>query len=468
MLALLEWWNTWISGGLVPLALAGIGGYFLFVLRRIWLHPRALLGRMRQAGRRGENSPWRALSLALAGVLGVGNLVGVAGAILYGGPGAIFWMWISAALAMLLKYAEIVLALRHRRRTDRGWEGSAMYYIEDSFSSPLRSSSRLSHAAVRQSRRGKRLAGVFAVLLMIDAVCMGCMIQVRAVSSALEARLGVSPLTVGVGLSVVLLTVGLGERGRMARAAEHLVPWMSLGFCVLALVGIARCGARVPQVLAMIVHQGIAPDGDGIRGVVSGSGAFFMLRAIRYGTMRGLLSNEAGCGTSPMAHAGADTGDAVAQGGMGMLEVVLDTHLLCTMTALVILLAFPDGQFPSADPMMVTILAFERLLGRAAGYFLCAAVFCFGLATILCWSHYALQTGAYLFPTEKRRRAQRRDRILLLLYSAFALVGAIGAPEAVWQLSDFAIGGMTGINLFVLLRSRREIVQAGRADHRDR
>ena len=174
------------------------------------------------------------------------------------------------------------------------------------------------------------------------------------------------------------------------------------------------------------------------------------------------MSNEGGCGTSPMAHADAATRDAVAQGGMGMLEVFVDTHLLCSMTALVILLAFPDAVLPDEAPMMVTVLAFERLLGRGAGIFMCAAVFCFGVATVLCWSHYTLRTGAYLFPLREGRQARLRDGVLLLIYCAFLVVGSFGAPQVVWQLSDFAIGSMTLINLYVLWRCRGEILDRSR------
>ena len=192
-----------------------------------------------------------------------------------------------------------------------------------------------------------------------------------------------------------------------------------------------------------------------MRGIAGGVGAFLFSRGLRYGTMRGLLSNEAGCGTAPMAHADATTDDVVAQGGMGMLEVFVDTHLLCTMTALVILLAFEGEAMPQLSPMLLTLEAFERLLGEAAGAFLCAAVVCFGLATVLCWLHYWQRAGAYLFGVGGRLR----EGMLLLLYSAFAWVGAVFCPETVWQLADFAIGSMTLINLWVLWRCRREITQ---------
>ncbi len=445
----LEAWNVWVSGGAVPIALALVGGYFTLRLRHVWLHPVRLARRM--IGQRGQGgvSPLRAMSLSLAGVLGVGNLVGVASAILYGGAGAILWMWISAALAMMLKYAEVVLALRHRRRVGDRWEGCAMYYIEDSFS-----------RSGRTVRPGRWLGGIFAILLMIDAVCMGCMIQVNAISTAFGDRLGLSPIISGLFLAGIVLVVGMRGDDRVSSLAGGLVPLMSVGFCILTLLALIRGAACVPDVLREIVVQGTS-FGTG-RGVLGGVGAFFLSRALRYGTMRGLLSNEAGCGTSPMAHADSQTDDPVVQGGMGILEVFVDTHLLCSATALVILAAYHGEELPAFSPMTLTLSAFERLLGRGAGMFLTVAVLCFGLATVLCWAHYWQRTGAYLFPAGQRSRFERvRDALLLLIYSFFTLVGACAAPTAVWELSDFAIGLMTLLNLLILWRDRREIFAAG-------
>lgn len=441
----LESYNGVVSGVLVPLALVLAGGYFLVVLRGVWLHPIRLCRRMLVPTQQGGTSPLRAMSLSLAGVLGVGNLVGVAGAILYGGAGAIFWMWVSATLAMIVKYAEVVLALGHRRSHGSRLKGGAMYYMEDTF---------------RNRRVGRRWGCVFALLLLLDAVCMGGMIQVHAVSTAIGAQWRVSPLVIGLGVALGLWAVRLRGEEHVTRLAQRLVPWMTLGFCLLTLWGIGRHAEDIPCVVGDIVREGLHPaQGQGVRGFLGGVGAFWGSRALRFGTMRGLLSNEAGCGTSPMAHADANTTDAVAQGGMGMLEVFVDTHLLCTGTALIILLAYHGEGLPDTTPMLVTLQAFERLLGAGAGVFLCAAVCCFGLATILCWSHYLQRAGAYLLP----RHDRARSRLLGLLYCALIVVGACDASEVVWQLSDFAIGTMTLINLYFLWKNRREIckVSAG-------
>lgn len=445
LLAWLERYNARVSGGVVPLALILVGGYFFVCLRGVWMHPIRLVRRMLARTGAAGTSPLRAMSLSLAGVLGVGNLVGVAGAIQYGGAGAVFWMWISATVAMLLKYAEVVLALRHRRRVSDRVEGAAMYYIEDSFP--------------RRRRVGRWLGSAFALLLLLDAVCMGCVIQTNAVSAAFGARLGVKPLLCGFVIATTVLVVGLSGDGRIAALAQRMVPVMTLGFCLLGALGIASRWGSVLPVLHRVVKEGVSPDPlHTARGMLGGVGAVIFSRAVRFGTMRGLLSNEAGCGTAPLAHADSATDDAVAQGGLGMLEVFVDTHLLCSITALIILLAYLGEPLPTLPPMVLTVSAFERLLGKGAGIFLCIAVLCFGLATVLCWSHYALRAGAYLFPCQKGARFGRvRDTLLLLLYGAFAFSGAFGAPESVWQLSDLAIGSMTLLNLWILWRSRTEI-----------
>ena len=446
----LEWYNRLVPGVLVPLALLLAGGYFTVRLRAMLLHPRRLCRRMMTPQQHGGGvSPRRALCMALAGVLGVGNLVGVAAAIAYGGAGAVFWMWVSATLAMMLKYAEIVLALRHRRREAGALRGCAMYYIEDS--------------CPRRPRVGKRVGALFAVLCLVDAVCMGGMIQTNAVSTAWNETLRVPLWVTGAALAGIVLWVGLRGADGVSAVTARIVPLMTVGFCLISLVAIGINAADVPAVLLRIVREGLFGAGaQGERGVLFGVGGFLLSRGLRYGTMRGLLSNEAGCGSSPMAHADAHTADAVAQGTLGIVEVFVDTHLLCTMTALVILLAFPQS-LPALSPMLLTVSAFERLLGDWAGTFLCFAVLFFGLATVLCWSDYARRATAYLFPFSQRAQSRARDGACLVLYGLFCLVGALRTPQSVWELSDLAIGTMTLINVFFLWKNRREILEISMA-----
>lgn len=442
-MAWVQLYHQYILGAGVPLCLAVAGVYFALRLRLFPLrHPRRVW-RAVMRRRTGEGiSPMRALSMALAGTLGVGNLVGVSAAIAAGGAGAVFWMWVSATLAMLLKYAETVLAVRHRRLFDGEVRGGAMYYMRDAF-------------AGRRAWVGKVLAAVFAALCFVDALSMGCVIQVNAMAASCP---GIPGVVMGAAVALVVFVAGLGGARTVSSWTERLVPAMTVGFAVISLVAIGQHAARIPALLGQICSAAFTPDTAG-QSVAGGVGGFLLSRALRLGTMRGLLSNEAGCGTSPMAHATASTGDAAAQGCLGMVEVFVDTHVLCTMTALVVLLAWDQVSMLGEQPMLMTLRAYEALLGPIAGGFLRLAVLCFGLATLLCWSHYAVQSCSYLVG-EQGRRGRTVRVVSLWVYAAFCVVGAVSAPASVWIVADIAIGTMTLLNVAVLCRMHREVEAA--------
>lgn len=436
---ILEFCNTYLLGVAVPLCLMLAGLFFMVRLRAFpFLHPLRVLRTVLKKSQKGGISPGRALSMALAGVLGVGNLVGVSAALAAGGPGAVFWMWVSATLAMLLKYAETVLALRHRCEG----RGGAMYYMVDAFRG-------------RFSGVGRGIALVFSALCLIDAMSMGCVVQVNAMASAWQGAYGVPTWLTGLLCALVVLAVGLGGARRVSGATERLVPLMTVGFVAVSLMAILPHASRLPVLLADICRSAFAGEAAG-QSVLGGVGGFLLSRALRFGTMRGLLSNEAGCGTSPMAHATADTEDAAKQGCLGIVEVFVDTHLLCTMTALVVLLAWDKVSALGESPMLMTLKAYEALLGPWAGAFLCVAVLFFGLATLFCWSHYAGESCVYLVG-ERGRRTDVVRKLCLFVYCLFCVVGAVVAPESVWTVADFSIGCMTLLNVAVLCRLHREV-----------
>ena len=438
-MAWLEAYNATVLGVGVPLCLAVAGVWFAIRLKFFPLrHPVRVWRSVMRPGNRGDISPVRALSMALAGTLGVGNLVGVSSAIALGGAGAIFWMWVSATLAMLLKYAETVLAVRHRRVVGGARRGGATYYMLDAFRG-------------KRAWVGRTLAAVFALLCFVDALSMGCMVQINAMASACSA---IPRPLLGVAVALTVFAAGLGGAKRVSRWTERLIPVMTVGFALLSVLAIAGKAREIPSLLWHICTSAFSPDGA-VKGVLGGVGGFLLSRALRFGTMRGLLSNEAGCGTSPMAHAAADTNDASAQGCLGMVEVFVDTHVLCTLTALVVLLGL-DEIGAVGDPMLMTLRAYERLLGGWAGLFLRVAVFCFGLATLLCWSHYAVESCAYL-AGDRGARARGVRAASLWVYCAFCVVGAVYAPQGVWSVADLAIGSMTLLNVAVLCRMHREV-----------
>jgi len=425
-----------LTGGAVPIFLLLVGAFYIIYLKGYpFRAPRRMLVALRGEGASGSVSPFRAVMQALAGTLGVGNIVGVANAIVIGGAGAVFWMWISALVAMILKYAEILLAVSHRRVMKDGiFFGGASYYIKDHFMSR------------RRIKLAVILSGTFSVLMILDALCMGCMIQVRAVTSALQ---GVSAIPSGLcAVGLILLTLPLllhGTRG-ISALTEYLVPIMTVGYVILSAAVLILKQEMVGDAFRSIFCEAFSFE-SGAGGIVG----FLTSRAIRVGTMRGLLSNEAGCGSSPSAHAAANATSPANQGVWGIFEVFVDTILLCTATALVILVSRDEIAAYASDGVMMTIRAYSVVLGDWAAYFFAVAILCFGYATLLCWGGYGMESMRFL-SRKKRWRA-----FYLIAFAICVLIGSLHTPEAVWDVADFAIAGMTCINLSVLLLMRREV-----------
>ena len=379
-------------------------------------------------------SPFRAVTLALAGTLGVGNIVGVASAIRIGGAGAIFWMWISALVAMILKYAEIVLAIRHQRvRTNGSRYGGAPYYIRDG----------LTGNGYR--KLGAAVSVLFAGLIILNAFSMGCVIQVNAVSSALRGVLGIPLPLCAVVLLLLTVPVILRNAEGISALTEYIVPLMSFGYLMLAVLVLILRREALSSAIVSIFRNAFRPESVG-----GGLIGFLTCPALRVGFMRGLLSNEAGCGTAPTAHAAADAQSPAAQGVWGIFEVFVDTILLCTATALVILVD-PDAVSFSGDDVMMTIHAFAGVLGNWSAWFLAAAILCFGYATVICWANYGAECIAFLSP-KKSRKALYRAAFLICIP-----IGVAVAPGLIWTVSDFAIAALTTGNLLSLFSMRKEI-----------
>ena len=296
---MLEFINKYIFGAAVPLLLIAAGIFYAIRLRAFHIfHPIRIVKALTRKNTASGISPFRAVTLALAGTLGVGNIVGVSAAIGLGGFGAVFWMWISALCAMLLKYAEILLAIRHRRYDESGKpHGSAMYYIRDFFSS---------HSL---PRIGKLLACVFAVLYIVNAVSMGSMIQSNAISESMEGVFGIPPIICAAAVTLVCALLITKGTDAMAKFTEILVPIMTLGYIIISLAVLIMKRDMLSGAMAEIMRDALSPD-SAAGGIIG----FALSRSVRFGTMRGLVSNEAGCGTAPTAHAASNTTSAVEQG----------------------------------------------------------------------------------------------------------------------------------------------------------
>ena len=426
-----EFLNKYIFGVGIPIFLILAGLFYCFRLRFFhFFHPIRTIRSLRSGNRTSGVSSASALSLALAGTLGVGNMVGVASAIVLGGFGAVFWMWVSALIAMILKYAEIVLAMKYRRYDSEGRpHGAAMYYIRACF----------------RGRLGIVLAGIFAVFCIFNAFSMGSMIQVSASANAMNGVFGVPQLVIGVIFALFALFVMLRGQSGILGVTEKLVPFMTVGFVILSLAVIIIRPSGALDALGKIFANAFS-----IRSGVAGVTGFFLSGALRYGTMRGILSNEAGCGTAPAAHAVSSCDEPARQGIWGIFEVFVDTILLCTMTAIVIIIGY-DAIDPTGDYMLVTVDAYESVLGAPAGYFLAVAVLLFGLATVLCWAHYGLEGVKYFSRSSTARSA------FVIAYASSVLLGAIVSTDTIWEVADLSIGVMTAINLMALLFMSREV-----------
>lgn len=442
----MEGWLGIAVQGLVPAAVAGCGGWF-------FLRTKGLIGwgkRVREALREkpaeGELSPRRTLALALAGTLGVGNIAGVGSALSLGGPGALFWMALSAIFCMFLKFAETLLALLRRKRCpDGALRGGAMYYM------PQR-------------------AGVcFAAFCLLCSFTVGNGMQVRAVVTVGEALLpgrGWIAPTVGAIFAAALLPVLLGGKRRLFDLAAALVPAMTVGYLLLCAVLLVKCRAAIPGALRESLRAAFSPTA-----AVGGAVGYTVFDGIRLGFVRGLVSNEAGCGTAPIAHASAERVAPATQGCLGMLEVAVDTLLLCTVTALCVLAtgAFRAG---GADGMQVALSAFTSVLGAPAGWFLLAAVFLFAFATCISWSYYGREalrfltfahaTGKSCFLAPARAPGESRfsalSRGYALVFSLLALPFALLDAAPIWSAADLCISLMTLLNLRYVMNCRREIL----------
>lgn len=424
-----------------PILLFGVGLFYILRLGGFYLlHPLRCIRLLFSGRREGGISPFRALTVALAGTLGVGNIVGVASALYLGGPGAVLWMVVSALVAMVLKYAEITLALRHRRFDSEGLPtGGAPYYIEDGMK------------ALGLPRPGRLLAAVFALLCLVNAITMGSFLQINAAASAMEEGFSVPPVVTGAAVAIVAAVAALGGAKRVSALTEKLVPFMTVGFLVVCLAVLLLRRDRVPAALLSIWEDALHPAsaGGGILGYLTAGG-------IRYGVMRGLVSNEAGCGTAPMAHVAADVDLPARQGLFGLVEVFVDTVLLCTVTALCILVSDSGPAAFGEDVTRTAQAAFSSVLGDWAGGFFALSILLFGVATVLCWAHYGMTCVGYL--TQGRRsRAWWGKAAYILLLAATLAAGAVATPKLAWEAADTAIALMTVLNLLFLLLQSREV-----------
>lgn len=440
---MLETINRFVWGVPALILILGVGIYLTICtgFAQFRLFPKAIknfLGQFKRKQNEGETSPYNALCTALAATVGTGNIVGVAGAIAIGGPGAIFWMWICAFLGMILKFAEATLAVRYRVKNPKGeYVGGPMYMICRGMGDKWRS-----------------LAAAYCLFGIVASFGVGNTTQVNAILMSMDELVlfcGGTPSTslyllIGVLLAGLTAAILLGGAKRVGNAAQQLVPFASVCYLTMCAAVLVVCCRQIPMAFYSILKGAFDPK------AVTGGALGSAFVALRIGTSRGTFTNEAGMGTASIAHAGATVSHPVEQGLMGIVEVFLDTIVICTMTALVILSSGIGIRYGSETGELITGTAFAAVLGEWSVVPLSLAVCCFAFATIIGWSMYGARCAQYLFG-ERSWRWFVWGQVLTMIVSVFL------STNTVWLLAETMNGFMAIPNLIALIYLSPELLR---------
>ena len=436
--------SGFLWGNFYMIVLVGTGLYFSIRLgfpqiRRLGDSFRLVFSGMRQKNKAGKEgmSTWQSLATAIAGQVGTGNIAGPATAIMAGGPGAIFWMWVSAFLGMATIYAEAVLAQTYKTEVNGEVTGGPVYYIKAAFKGTF----------------GKGLAALFAVFIVLALGFMGNMVQSNSIGAAfVEAfevfHINLSPVIVGIVVAVIAAVIFLGGTKSLATVVEKVVPIMAGIYIVGSLILICMNITAVPAAFVSIFRGAFAPE------AVLGAGAGITVReAIRYGVARGLFSNEAGMGSTPHAHARAKAESPHHQGLCAMVSVFIDTFIVLNLTVFSVL---TTGVMSSGkDGTALTQAAFMKGFGSAGIIFVAVCLFFFAFSTILSWHFFGLVNVKYLF-------GEKASKLYSLIVVVCIVIGSSLKLELVWSLADFFNGLMVIPNVLALLALSGLVVRASK------
>lgn len=381
----------------------------------------------------GDISPFQSLMTALAATIGTGNIVGVATAMVLGGPGALVWMWISALFGLSTKYAESVLAVKYRETNAKGeMAGGPMYAMKNGF---------------KNKKIGLTLAFLFSLFATVASFGIGNMTQANSIAGAVNGTFGVPTWITGLILMVLAFMVILGGIKSIGKVSGVIVPFMAVFYVLASIVVIIINFENLPAGIAEIFTMAFSPTA--MAGGVGGTIIATMLTAMRWGVARGVFSNEAGLGSAPIAAAAAKTDHPSRQGYINMTGTFFDTIVVCTITGLVIASSGVLGTLDASGEILMganlTIAAFQSALGPVGGYIVTVGITLFAFSTILGWEYYGEKSLEYLI------KAPIAVTIYRILYCLVVFVGATTALEIVWNLSD-AMNGMMAIpNLISLL-----------------
>ena len=392
------------------------------------------LGRVfeKKTAKDGSISPFQAVCTALAGTVGTGNIAGVAGAVAIGGPGAVFWMWCSAFLGMCTKFSEVVLAIHFREKNAQGeYIGGPMYYIKNGLGS-----------------RWGWLASLYAIFGVMTVFGTGNATQVNTIVSSIDTALtsfnlinadqaAVMRVMIGIIIALVVSVVLLGGINRIGQVTEKLVPFMALLYIVLSIGVIVLNVKAVPHVFRMIFEGAFNPSA--FTGGLVGS----LFISLKKGVSRGIFSNEAGLGTGSIAHACSDTDDAVQQGYFGIFEVFMDTIVICTLTALVILCSGVPVNYGQDAGAELTISGFISTYGNWVSIFTAISMCCFAFSTIISWGLYGSRCVEFILTS-------KAVKPFLVVYSLVSIVGATVDLGLLWDIAETFNGMMAIPNLVAL------------------
>lgn len=431
--------NNFIWGVPAMICIIGVGLYLsirtnFIQIRKFPYAIKTTIGRIfrKKEASDGSMTPFQAVCTALAATVGTGNIAGVAGAIAIGGPGAVFWMWISALLGMCTKFSEVTLAVHFRERNEQGdLVGGPMYYIKNGL-----------------GKQWHWLAFLFSAFGVLTVFGTGNATQVNTITTAIDSALlnynvvsassvKTVNLVIGIVIAFLVALILLGGIKRIGRVTEKLVPFMALLYIILAVGVIVINIDEVPAIFCQIVEGAFKPSA--VTGGVVGS--FFL--SMKKGVSRGIFSNEAGLGTGSIAHACADTQKPVKQGFFGVFEVFADTIVICTLTALVILLSGVPISYGQAAGAELTISGFTATYGSWISIFTAVAMCCFAFSTILGWGLYGARCIEFLF-------SSKIIKVFMVAYSLVAILGATMDLGLLWGIADTFNGLMAIPNLIAL------------------
>lgn len=426
MRQIIESFNEFLWGLPLILGILGTGIYISFKLsgiqfRKLGFALKNTLGKAfaKADGSDGDISPFSALATALAATVGTGNIVGVSLAIIMGGPGAIFWMWVAAIFGMATKFSEVTLALAYRENRGGSFVGGPMYYIE-------------------KGLNNKKLAKTFALFASLAVFGIGNSTQSNAIAGVLMDNFGISTILTGLVLSILAGIVIVGGLASISKVTEKLVPFMSIFYILGSIWIIFLNRENLLPAIQSIFTGAFAP-----MSVAGGVAGISVREVISAGVARGVFTNEAGLGSSPMAHASATTDHPVRQGLWGMTEVFVDTMVICSLTALVILTTGVDRSAGiDARSLVATAFASKSAFG---GIILSLGISLFAFSTILGWAYYGELSVSYLFG-EKIKKYYR------ILYVIFVFVGANMDLGLAWTVANILNGLMALPNLYALIR----------------